>query len=132
LRALRLRIELANIVSGLASAEAWIEQGEISPADLPLVAEILIDGAVNAITGPASEAALARLRPSVPDNAPEPVTTDLTKVAIKLGSISGPAAPSCRTGCRHGTAVRARDRVELPLTPTSWRSRRFGVAAGAG
>jgi hypothetical protein len=66
LRTLRLRIELANIVSGLASIEAWIEHGELSPADLPLAAEILIDGAVNAIMAPASENALARIRTSLP------------------------------------------------------------------
>jgi len=87
LRTLRLRIELANIVSGLASVEAWIEQGEISPADLPLVAEILIDGAVNAIMAPASEDALARLRGSVPDIMPARGTTDVGETTIKAGSI---------------------------------------------
>ena len=69
LRTLRLRIELANMVSGLASVEAWLEQGELSPADLPLAADILIDGATSSITGAASTATLERLR-QIPDLTP--------------------------------------------------------------
>ena len=70
LRTLRLRLELANIISGLASVEAWIEQGELSHGDLPLTAEILIDGATSAIMGPASAPALARLKAEVLDLTP--------------------------------------------------------------
>ena len=90
MRTLRLRIELANIVSGLASIEAWIEQGEISPADLPLVAEILIDGAVNAITAAPSEEALMRLRLNVPDTLPARVATDVDDAANEAGPLPRP------------------------------------------
>jgi AcrR family transcriptional regulator len=76
LRKLRLRIGLANIVSGLASVEAWIEEGEVAAADLPLLAEIVIDGAVNAIMSPASAQTLARLRLGVPDLNSAPAMLD--------------------------------------------------------
>jgi hypothetical protein len=71
-----LRLELVNIVSGLASVGAWIEQGELSHGDLPLVAEILIDGATNAIMAPASAPAFTRLRAEVVDLTPTNSTFD--------------------------------------------------------
>ena len=58
----RLRLEYAHMVAGLASIETWIEQGELSAADLDLAAEVLIDGVAHAISGPASRATLRRMR----------------------------------------------------------------------
>lgn len=60
--ALRLRLEYSHMVSGLASIETWLEQGELSPGDLHLAADILIDGVVNAMTSPASEETLNSIR----------------------------------------------------------------------
>jgi AcrR family transcriptional regulator len=60
--ALRLRLESSHLVSGLASIETWLEQGELSPGDLHLAADILIDGVVNAMNSPASVETLSSIR----------------------------------------------------------------------
>ena len=58
----RLRLEFVRIVSSLATVENWIEHGEMSPADLPLAGEVVIDAAVSAIVSPPTPEALAHLR----------------------------------------------------------------------